>query len=51
MVPVGDDLLKIKQRGGHAAFSTTEGYIRQAEAVRDGFGAVLPPAPDAPRRT
>jgi integrase len=28
----GDDPLKIKQRAGHSAFSTTEGYVRQAEA-------------------
>ena len=34
----GDDPLKIKQRAGHAAFTTTEGYVRQAEAVRSGFG-------------
>ena len=27
----GDDPLKIKQRAGHATFSTTEGYIREAE--------------------
>ena len=38
----GDDPLKIKQRAGHAAFTTTEGYVRQAEAVRDGFGDVFP---------
>lgn len=42
----GDDPLKIKQRAGHATFSTTEGYIREAEAVRDGFGEVFPPLPD-----
>jgi hypothetical protein len=39
----GDDPLKIKQRAGHAAFSTTEGYVRQAEAVRPDFGEVFPP--------
>jgi integrase len=39
----GDDPLKIKQRAGHSAFTTTEGYIRQAEAVRAGFGEVFPP--------
>jgi integrase len=39
----GDDPLKIKQRAGHSAFSTTEGYVRQAEAVRSGFGDVFPP--------
>ena len=30
----GDDPLKIKQRAGHASFSTTEGYIREAENGR-----------------
>ena len=34
----GDDPLKIMQRAGHAEFATTRGYIREAEAVRDGFG-------------
>jgi hypothetical protein len=43
----GDDPLKIKQRAGHSTFSTTEGYIREAEAVRDGFGDVFPPLPEA----
>jgi integrase len=41
----GDDPLKIKQRAGHATFSTTEGYIREAENLRDGFGAVFPRLP------
>jgi hypothetical protein len=41
----GDDPLKIKQRAGHTTFSTTELYIREAEAVRDGFGEVFPPLP------
>ena len=43
----GDDPLKIKHRAGHKQFSTTEGYIREAEAVRDGFGAAFPPLPEA----
>lgn len=43
----GDDHLKIKQRAGHATFSTTEGYIREAENLRDGFGDVFPPLPKA----
>jgi integrase len=42
----GDDPLKIKQRAGHSTFSTTEGYIREAEAVREGFGEVFPPLPE-----
>ncbi|MGA2451512.1 MAG: tyrosine-type recombinase/integrase [Polyangiaceae bacterium] len=41
----GDDPLKIKQRAGHAAFSTTEIYIRSAEAVRQGFGEPFPELP------
>jgi integrase len=43
----GDDPLKIKQRAGHASFTTTEVYIREAEAVREGFGAVFPPLPSS----
>jgi integrase len=42
----GDDPLKIKQRAGHATFSTTEIYIREAEAVREGFGEPFPPLPE-----
>ena len=41
----GDDPLRIKQRAGHASFSTTEIYIREAENLRQGFGAVFPPLP------
>ena len=43
----GDDPLKIMQRAGHADFATTQRYIREAEALRAGFGAVFPPLPDA----
>ena len=43
----GDDPLKIKHRAGHKQFSTTEGYIREAEAVRDGFGVPFPTLPEA----
>jgi integrase len=39
----GDDPLKIMGRAGHVDFATTQGYIREAEAVRDGFGAPFPP--------
>lgn len=39
----GDDPLKIKQRAGHTTFQTTEGYIREAGAVREGFGDLFPP--------
>jgi integrase len=38
----GDDPLHIQHRAGHSSFSTTQGYIRQAEAVREGFGEVFP---------
>ena len=41
----GVDATKIKQRAGHTTFSTTELYIREAEAVREGFGEVFPPLP------
>jgi integrase len=41
----GDEPLRIKQRAGHSTFSTTEGYIREAENLRDGFGVVFPPLP------
>jgi hypothetical protein len=43
----GDDPLKIKQRAGHASFSTTEGYIREAENLREGFGEMFPPLPSS----
>ena len=42
----GDDPLKIMQRAGHTDFKTTQGYIRTAEAVREGFGDVFPPLPE-----
>ena len=38
----GDDPLHIQHRAGHTSFATTQGYIRQAEAVRAGFGDVFP---------
>ena len=41
----GDDPLKIMQRAGHKEFKTTQGYIREAEAIREGFGDVFPPLP------
>jgi integrase len=41
----GDDPLRIKQRAGHKAFSTTEVYIREAENLRQGFGEPFPPLP------
>jgi len=41
----GDDPLRIKQRAGHASFSTTEMYIREAENLAAGFGEVFPTLP------
>jgi integrase len=41
----GEDPLKIMARAGHEDFATTQGYIREAEAVREGFGVVFPPLP------
>ncbi|MGH7437478.1 MAG: site-specific integrase [Polyangiaceae bacterium] len=40
-----DDPLKIMQRCGHADYNTTQRYVREAEAVRDGFGHPFPPLP------
>jgi integrase len=42
----GDDPLRIKQRAGHSGFTTTEGYIREAENLAQGFGDPFPPLPD-----
>lgn len=42
----GDEPLKIMQRAGHADFATTQGYIREAENLRDGdFGEPFPTLP------
>lgn len=41
----GDEPLRIKQRAGHASFSTTEGYIREAENLIAMFGEVFPKLP------
>lgn len=41
----GDDPLRIKQRAGHRSFGTTEGYIREAENLIDGFGEPFPRLP------
>jgi integrase len=43
----GDDPLRIKQRAGHASFSTTEGYIREAENLSEGFGVPFPLLPES----
>lgn len=41
----GDDPLKIQAAAGHKDFSTTQRYIREAEALREGFGQVFEPIP------
>jgi integrase len=41
----GDDPLKIMSRAGHSDFQTTQIYIRIAEALREGFGDVIPAIP------
>jgi hypothetical protein len=41
----GDDPLKIMQRCGHRDFSATLRYVREAEAVREGFGEPFPALP------
>ncbi|HEY4012765.1 MAG TPA: site-specific integrase [Polyangiaceae bacterium] len=46
MAARGDDPLRIKQRAGHASFSTTEGYIREAENLGASFGEVFPALPE-----
>lgn len=43
----GDDPLKIMQRAGHTDFATTQPYVREAEAVRGGFGEEFPSLPAA----
>jgi integrase len=40
-----DDPLKIMQRAGHTDFRTTQLYIREAEALRAGFGEPFPSLP------
>jgi hypothetical protein len=42
----GDDPLKIRQRAGHSTVLTTEIYVREAEAVRQGFGEPFPVLPE-----
>ena len=43
----GDDNLKLKYRAGHKSFATTEIYIREADAIREGFGEPFPPLPQS----
>jgi integrase len=46
-VIAGTDPLTVKQRAGHKHFSTTEGYIREAEAVGLNVGNPFPPLPSS----
>ena len=39
------DLLEISRRAGHRTLHTTEGHIRDAESLREGFGWVFPALP------
>jgi hypothetical protein len=41
----GDDALKLRQRAGHSSFETTQIYLREAENLAHGFGAVFPALP------
>ena len=43
----GDQPLAIKRVLGHRTFATTEIYIREADAIREGFGEVFPTLPPA----
>ena len=40
-----DDPLKIQHRAAHEDFKTTQGYIREAEHLHEGFGTPFPPLP------
>jgi Phage integrase family len=42
-----DAPLSIKRVLGHRTFATTEIYIREADAIREGFGEVFPTLPAA----
>jgi integrase len=41
----GDDPLKIVRRCGHRDYATTQRYVREAEAIREGFGEPFPALP------
>jgi len=41
----GDEPLRIQRAAGHTGFDTTQGYIREAESVREEFGEVFPMLP------
>lgn len=41
----GDEPMRIMHAAGHKDLATTMVYVREAENVRQGFGAVFPPLP------
>ena len=41
----GDEHVKIQYRAGHKSFATTGLYVREAEAVHQGFGVPFPSLP------
>ncbi len=41
----GDEPLRIQARAGHTSFSTPQGYIREPDVVRAGFGQPFPVLP------
>jgi hypothetical protein len=43
----GDDQYKIMQRCEHKSITTTMIYVREGEAIREGFGEPFPPLPSA----
>ena len=45
MAARGDEPLRIMQRAGHASFSTTMLYVREAENLGAHFGVPFPPLP------
>ncbi len=47
----GDSLQIIREHAGHQDIATTDGYVRLAEGIRDGFGEVFPELPAAAFRT
>ena len=46
-VLAGTEHLRVMQRAGHANFTTTQGYIREAEAVGLSVGVPFPPLPSS----
>jgi hypothetical protein len=42
----GDDPLNVQQRAGQSSFSTTQIYVREADAIRSGFDEPFAHLPD-----